>query len=141
MKNIIKILVAIVMTLGFSFNSNAQIFEFIQKAAEAANTIMETSERIGSAVNANNNNNNNNQPAYRAVTNVSMISWGSYGSTNRSSAAIVVDDSGTKMVYKNDTTYSIYENSSYDPYSSDSNSPAYYRYYAYVESRMYYFNM
>ena len=146
MRKIVRYITIIsIMFLGTSLNTaNAQVLDWLNRAAETVNKATETynnaRDAYNNATNNSSNSSSNNQSSYRTITSVRMISWGNYGSTT-TSASIVEDESGTKLVKKGSSTYSLYENGSYDAYSSDSNSPNYYKYYAYVDSKKYYFNM
>ena len=151
MKKITKLLVAFTIVMTISNNANSQILDFLNKAAETVNRAAETYNNARNTYNdvretfSSSSSQSNSQPSYRTLTSVRMIAWSGVGTsgtaTTRKYADIVLDGDGDKMVMVGSSTYSIYENSSYDSYSSDSRDPSYYKYYTYIDSKKYYFNM
>lgn len=150
MKTAKNVVVLCILVLGVTVNANAQFFEWLNKAAETVNKVSNTYNEARNTYNTaketfSNSNSSSSSSGYNQVGSVSLIAWTNLSSgmrtTTRSSADLVVDNSGEKYLKKGSQVYSYYENSSYNSYSSDSGDPSYYQYYVYIDSKKYYFNM
>jgi hypothetical protein len=147
MKKIINgFLLTTALLLGFSNNANAQVLDWINKAAE---TVSKATDTYNNARNTYNNARDTYNQAhedkseYKVVTSVNMFYVstfnGSGTTTGSTSAQIIQDGYGNQRVKKGSSVYYINENGSYDPYSSDFNYK--YKYWVSMDGKIYRFNM
>lgn len=141
-----KLLIISIITLGFSTNANAQILDFLNGAIETVNKATNTYNNARDTYNNTRetfSNSNNTKPAYEVIGSVTMYyveTFSGHVTAKGSTSANVIEDKyGTKMIKKGGSTYRINRNRSYDPYSSD--FPYQYEYWVTMDGRIYYFNM
>lgn len=121
---------------GLTTSAHAQLFEFLQKAAE-------TTSKVAGAVNEvkSYQQQNNQKPSSPSYTSLGSVTAKRFSGNITSSAHvdIVRTSSGEDKVLKNGNLYSICENYSYNVYCTDPKSSAYYKYY-FNSGGAYYFN-
>lgn len=121
---------------GFATNAHAQDFwNALQQAANAVNSAVNAGQNVSNAINSNKR---ESTPSYSSLGTVRAKRFNN-SSTATATLEIVKMSDGEYKAVKNGSYYSIYENSSYNSYSSDPNSSSYYRYYINAGGA-YYFN-
>ena len=121
---------------GFTTNAHAQFLEFLQKAAETTNKVIDAKKEIDNYRDSRAP--QSSTPRYTKLGSISAIRFNSHG-TAMTHVDVVKTSDGEDKVLKNGSLYSIYENYSYNAYCNDPKSSAYYRYY-FNAGGAYYFN-
>jgi len=125
--------------IGLSTVANAQVLEFLQKAAETTSKVLNTTnEVVNTTRDWSNSSNSNSSNSYTSLGTCSAVYFNSYGSS-RATIEIVKTSSGSTKVLRNGNLHNYYENPYYDEYCTDRSSKSYYKYYTDLGSR-YYFN-
>lgn len=140
------LLVVSIMTFGLFTSANAQVLDWLNKAAQtvnkATNAYNNARDSYNNARDAYNQA-TEDKSEYKVVTSVTMhyvnTFNGSVTSTGSTSAQIVQDGYGNQKVKKGSSMYYFHENGSYDPYSSDFEYK--YKYWVSMDGKVYRFNM
>lgn len=147
MKKITKVLLlATVMTFGISTSANAQVLDWLNRAAETVNKATDTYNNARNTYNNARDTYNQaheDKSEYKVVNTVTMryVSTfnGSGTTTGSTSAQIVQDGYGNQKVKKGASMYNFFENGSYDPYSSEFEYK--YKYWVSMDGKVYRFNL
>lgn len=147
MKKLSKgLLVATIMSLGLFTNANAQILDWLNRAAETVNKATDTYNNARDAYNNARdtyNQTHEDKSEYKLVTSVTMryvdTFNGSVTASGSTTAEIVQDGYGNQKVRKGAQMYNFYKNGSYDPDSGDFNYR--YKYWVSISGHIYRFNM
>ncbi len=122
---------------GFATNAHAQDFwNTLQQAANAVNSAVNAGQNVSNAINSQRQ--NTATPSYSSLGTVRVVRFNN-SSTATATLEIVKTAEGEYKAIKNGNQYSIFENSSYNSYSTDPSSSSYYRYYINAGG-VYYFN-
>lgn len=137
---------ATIMTFATFTSANAQVLDWLNRAAETVNKAVDTYNNVNNTYNEARDTYNQaheDKSEYKVVTSVSMyfVSTfnGSVTSSGSTSAQIVQDGYGNQKVKKGSSMYYFYENGSYDPYSSEFDYK--YKYWVSMDGKIYRFNM
>lgn len=123
--------------IGFSASAHAQFLEFLQKAAETTNKIIETKKEVDSYF-GNSSSNQSRTPNYSKLGTVTAKRFNSNSVASKTFDVVRTTDGEDKALI-NGSLYSIYENYSYDIYCSDPKDSRYYKFYV-NSGAAYYFN-
>ena len=124
-----------VFIIGFSTIAKADWLDVFNAVVD--NTVKTTNAVLDATL--DDDYSQSSQKNYRVLRTLSAVRFNDYGKAT-GSIQLVETNSGAIKVLKNGQLYNYYKNSSYDSYSSNSNSPSYYEYYVDLSGR-YYFNM
>lgn len=127
MKKKVLLVVLTMVCCGFATNAYAQDFwNALQQAANAVNSAVNAGQNVSNAINSQRP--QQSTPSYSSLGTVRAKRFNN-NSTATATLEIVKTTGGEYKAIKNGSQYSIYENSSYNSYSTNPNSSAYYRYY------------
>lgn len=136
MKKKVLLIVMALVCCGFASNAQAQILDFLNKAAQTASQVAGAVNDVKSISNANKP--QTTTPSYNVIGSVSAKRFNS-NSVATTHVDVVRTSGGEDKVLKNGSLYSICENYSYNVYCTDPKSSAYYKYY-FNAGGAYYFN-